>query len=258
MTSTRAKPKPTPTPKPERVKPLPTKKVKQIVLSGKKQLPDMVARKAHAAAEKVKSKTRPPVKKPRTIAETAARVNQLRDELTKLQEELTTAGIGDLGRPTLYRSEFAERAFRLCLLGYTNEELARSFGTDLINLEQWIREVPDFAWAIYDGRDNADSKVINALYEAALGFEHPEDDIRTVALGGNAGSEIVITKTTKKYPPNFSAAAMWLHNRQGRRWKAVSSATDNPDRKTPAEMAREVQEAIAAANETTPQRDEGS
>ena len=254
MTSTRAKPKPPAVPKSERVKPLPTRKVKQIVLSGKKQLPDMVARKVHAAAEKAKPPVRPKARA-NTIADAAKEIAELRKKVTEMAEKLSTVS-GDMGAPTLYREEFAERAFRLCLLGYTNEELARAFGTDLTNMEQWIREVSSFAWAIYDGRDNADSKVINALYHAALGFEHPEDDIRTVALGGNAGSEIVITPTTKKYPPNFAAAAMWLHNRQGRRWKAVSSSTDNPDRKTPAEMAREVQEAIAAANETTPQRDD--
>lgn len=121
------------------------------------------------------------------------------------------------GRPTAYKPEFAARATGLALLGLTNAEMGERFGVDEKTIEGWLRDVPEFSGAVYDGREGIDIEVVAAMAKAARGYEHPEDDIRTVSIGDGM-SEIRITPTTKRYPPNYNFANLWLANRQRRRW----------------------------------------
>ena len=146
------------------------------------------------------------------------------------------------GRPTVYRPEYAQRAEDMCLLGFTNEELAVAFGVTTTCITDWLRDRADFSSAVYAGRDGADEKVARALYKRAVGYEHPEDDIRSVALGNNQGSEIVITPTIKRYAPDTGAATLWLGNRQRKRWKAGDDNT-NLDPATVAALMRELAKA---------------
>ena len=55
------------------------------------------------------------------------------------------------GRPPKYRPEFAERVTDLCLLGATNEELAKVFGVDDATIYRWLDTIPDFREAIKQG-----------------------------------------------------------------------------------------------------------
>ncbi len=171
--------------------------------------------------------------------------------IDKMRETIADLSEGLQGAPTAYRPEFAIRATGLCMLGLTNEELAARFNVDKVVLGRWMRDIPEFRSAVYDGREGADGKIVNALYKAGIGFEHDEDDIRTVSRGGNDGSEIVITPTTKRYPPNYAALAMWLNNRQRERWsKNAEGAGD----KNPTELASLLKEALDAAESKVPQR----
>lgn len=118
------------------------------------------------------------------------------------------------GQPTKYDAEaHPELAFKYCLLGATNEELARSLDVATSTVDKWIADHPEFSGAIKRGREQADAEVANRLYKRALGYEHAEDDIR--ALNG----EIVITPTVKQYPPDTAAAIFWLKNRRSDKWR---------------------------------------
>ena len=123
-----------------------------------------------------------------------------------------------VGRPTLYQDAYAEQAYKLCLLGATNEELADFFEVHVDTIYEWQKVIPAFSEALRAGKSQADAEVANSLYKRALGYSHPEDDIRTVSVGDGM-SEIVITPTIKHYPPDTSAAFIWLKNRQPTRWK---------------------------------------
>lgn len=135
------------------------------------------------------------------------------------------------------------------MLGLTNDELGDRFGVSGKTIDQWIREIPEFAACVYDGREGADALVIGAAFKAAIGYSHDEDDIKAVSLGNNQGSEIVVTPTTKHYPPNYNFANLILINRQRQRWPN----RDNPSlgagdgTRTPEEIARIAREAIRAA-----------
>ncbi|NYT68787.1 hypothetical protein [Pusillimonas noertemannii] len=151
--------------------------------------------------------------KPETVRETIETIPQ---NSPAPEQEPTQPN--PVGRPTLYQDAYAEQVYKLCLLGATDEELADFFGIAVSTLNNWKLAHPDFVEALKAGKLKADSEVANSLYKRALGYSHPEDDIRTVSVGDGM-SEIVITPTTKHYPPETTAAIFWLKNRQPKQWK---------------------------------------
>ena len=123
-----------------------------------------------------------------------------------------------VGRPTLYRPEYAELAFKFCLLGAKNDKLAELFDVSGSTIDKWIAEIAEFSGKVKEGREIADAEIAHSLFQRAKGYSHTEDDIRTVSVGGGR-SDIVITPTVKHYPPDTAAATLWLKNRQGGSWR---------------------------------------
>lgn len=118
-----------------------------------------------------------------------------------------------MARPTRYRAEYAEQALKLCRLGATDEELADFFEISKQTLYNWQKAHSEFLDSIKRGKLLADAEVADKLFHRATGYEHPEDDIRSV------NGEIVITPTIKHYPPDTAAAIFWLKNRQPAKWR---------------------------------------
>jgi hypothetical protein len=123
-----------------------------------------------------------------------------------------------MGRPVVYKPEYCELAYKFCLLGANNAKLAQLFEIGDSTFDLWLKKYPDLLGAVKRGRDMADATVAESLYHRAVGYEHPEDDIRTVSVGGGR-SDIVITPTIKRYAPDTSAATLWLKNRQPHIWR---------------------------------------
>ena len=124
-----------------------------------------------------------------------------------------------VGRPTGYKTEFNDRAFRLSLLGLTDVQLSESFNISEATLNVWKNKHPKFLESIKAGKEDADAKVAASLYERARGYSHPEDKIFC-----NNG-EITVAPTTKHYPPYTAAAFIWLKNRAG--WKDKTEVDNN-------------------------------
>lgn len=123
-----------------------------------------------------------------------------------------------VGRPSSFRPEYCEQARKLCLLGYTDKELADFFEVSESTLNLWKTEHPEFSESLKEGKERADANVAASLYQRALGYSHPEEDIRTISIGDGM-SEIVKTPTIKHYPPDTKAAQIWLTNRQRHKWR---------------------------------------
>lgn len=134
-----------------------------------------------------------------------------------------------VGRPSSYKEEYAELAYKFCLLGATDTRLAEMFEVTISTIHEWKQSVPEFSSAIKKGREWADANVASSLYHRALGYSHAEDDIRTMSVG-HGQSEIVITPTVKHYPPDTAAASLWLRNRQPQLWRdKIENVHSNPD-----------------------------
>lgn len=117
------------------------------------------------------------------------------------------------GRPSKYQPEVAEQAYKLCLLGATDKEMADFFGVAESTFHLWKKEHKEFSEALKRGKIIADANVAKSLYHRALGYSHPEDKIF------NDNGEPLIVPTTKHYPPDPTAAIFWLKNRKPAEWR---------------------------------------
>jgi hypothetical protein len=73
------------------------------------------------------------------------------------------------GRDTKYRPEFNDQARKLCLLGFTDAELAEFFGVCERTINNWKADFPAFLQSINDGKVVADAQVADSLYRRATG-----------------------------------------------------------------------------------------
>ena len=124
------------------------------------------------------------------------------------------------GRPTDYREEYCEQAYKLCMLGFIDKELAKFFEVSESTLNLWKLKHPAFSESIRKGKDIADSEMAISLYKRGMGYSHPEDKIFN---GGDDESgnprDPIIVETIKHYPPDTAAAIIWLKNRQPAKWR---------------------------------------
>ena len=120
---------------------------------------------------------------------------------------------GKRGRPTSYKPEYDDMAYKFCLLGATDAKLAVLLSVNEDTIHEWKKVHPSFSESIARGKEVADAEIAASLFHRAKGYSHPEDDIRS------AGAEIVITPTVKHYPPDTQAASLWLRNRQPALWR---------------------------------------
>lgn len=122
--------------------------------------------------------------------------------------------------------EVIEQAYRLCLLGLTNKELAVAFNVDKTTISYWYKNKPKFKQALDKGRTFADAEVAEALKKRATGFSHPATKIMKKKVkeydeDGNVirqYDEPMRVPYMKHYPPNVKAAIKWLGVRNREEW----------------------------------------
>src|SRR5216683_8215382 len=112
------------------------------------------------------------------------------------------------GRPSLYKPEFAEQAFELCLAGATNQDLADTFDVGHSTIDNWLQKHPEFAQSVKRGRDLADGRVAHGLYSRAIGYTY-----ETTRVVLHRGEPISVPHTAHK-PPDIHAGIFWLRNRR--------------------------------------------
>ncbi len=161
-----------------------------------------------------------------------------------------------VGRPSPYMggysSSFPDLGRKLALLGAKDAQMAAVFGVGEATLKRWKDEHPEFRSALSEGKEQADAGIAASLYHRAMGYEHPDTDIRVV------NGEIVQTRITKHYPPDTTACIFWLKNRQREQWrdKIETGVTDKDGNDIPPadpmESARKIAFLLAkAASEVT-------
>lgn len=93
------------------------------------------------------------------------------------------------GRPSAYRSDYAEQARKLCeVFPATNQHLAKFFKVSTVTICEWKNKHPEFLNAVGAGKENRDMHVENALYLKAISGD-------------------------------VSACMFWLKNRQPDKWR---------------------------------------
>lgn len=120
-----------------------------------------------------------------------------------------------VGRPTLYREEYVDLVYKLCLLGATDAEMADIIGVAKSTFELWQTQHEEFSDAIARGKTKADADIAEKLYHRARGYSH--DAVKIFMPAG--ASEPVYAPYVEHYPPDTQAASLWLRNRQPARWR---------------------------------------
>ena len=119
------------------------------------------------------------------------------------------------GRPSKYQSAFAKQAEKLCQLGATDIEVADFFDVDVRTIYRWKHEHAAFCQALNVGKDKADERVVNSLYQRAIGYEQ---DAVKIFMPANAAAP-VYAPYREKVAPDTTAAIFWLKNRDPEKWR---------------------------------------
>lgn len=116
-----------------------------------------------------------------------------------------------------YKSEYSEQAYKLCLLGARNEDLAKFFGINTKTIYNWQATIEEFAEALRQGKEHADAAVAESLFKRALGYNY-------------TSQKVVLNKSTKLHetveyeahqPSDTVACIFWLKNRRPDLWRDV-------------------------------------
>lgn len=142
-----------------------------------------------------------------------------------------------VGRPTKYKEEYAEQAYKLSLLGMTDAQMAEFFEVDERTVNNWKHDYPEFFQSIKKGKDLADVEVVEALRKRALGYQYEEVKQET----GQQGDKT--TTTTKEVPPDPTAIIFWLRNRQRDKWTNNPMPDDQDQVATPVKVVVNVEDA---------------
>lgn len=118
-----------------------------------------------------------------------------------------------MARPTKYKPEFAEQVYKICLLGADDKRIASFFDVDEATINRWKKSQSQFCESLKRGKDAADAEVAHSLYLRALGYQHPEVDLKMYE------GQIIKTDIIKHYPPDTTAGIFWLKNRQKTKWR---------------------------------------
>lgn len=151
-----------------------------------------------------------------------------------------------MARPTDYREEYAEQARKLCLLGYTDKQLADFFNVNESTITRWKTKYPEFCTSIKKGKEFADIEVVESLYKRALGIEYEEVELKT---DGKAKSKRVVKKFI---PPDTTAQIFWLKNRQPQKWRDKQIPEQEHQEPTPVKIVVKTVDAREYDNDTQP------
>jgi hypothetical protein len=121
--------------------------------------------------------------------------------------------MANVGRPTKYDSKYAEQAYKLCLLGSTDAELANFFEVTESTINEWKLNFPEFSESIKRGKVTADAEVAESLYKRAKGYK--VDSVKVFQFQG----EPIVVPVVEEISPDTGACMAWLKNRQKAKWR---------------------------------------
>lgn len=119
------------------------------------------------------------------------------------------------GRPSKYDPTFVVQAQKLTEFGATDIEVADFFEIDVRTLYRWKNTNEEFCQALNAGKEKADERVVNSLFQRAVGYE--QEAVKIFMPAGAAAP--VYAPYREKVAPDTTAAIFWLKNRQPEKWR---------------------------------------
>ena len=122
------------------------------------------------------------------------------------------------GLPSEFKEEYAEQAYKLCLLGAINTEIADFFGVAESTFYKWQKDFPIFSESIKKGKLQADMEIANKLYNRANGYDYIDQQVIKLK-DGQYEERIEVVDLVKHAMPDTTSIIFWLKNRQSGKWK---------------------------------------
>ena len=137
-------------------------------------------------------------------------------KVTSMPKTIKHAG----GRPTKYKPEYAEQAYKLACEGYTDRKIADFFKVRERTINNWKQDHPEFFQSLKKGKDEFDTDVIEqSLAKRASGYQYKEVT-KTIS---KEGKKVTIKEVTKEVAPDPTSIIFWLKNRRPTRWRDKQS-----------------------------------
>jgi hypothetical protein len=151
----------------------------------------------------------------------------VKEEKVKATSNQATNKKGCGGRPTKYRHEYAQQAYKLALEGFTDKKIAGFFKVKERTINNWKDKHPEFFQSLKRGKDDFDTNVIERiLAKRATGYQYTEVT-RAVSkeVDPSTGKAPLVTvkEVTKEVSPDPTSIIFWLKNRQPERWRDKQS-----------------------------------
>lgn len=141
-----------------------------------------------------------------------------------------------VGRPTKYKEDYNEQAYKLCLLGATDAKLADFFDVDESTINNWKLDFPEFFESIKKGKLRADAEIAEGLYNRAKGAViNTQQAIKLKRVEYDQGKRMLeeerveVVDLIQEVPPDTAAGIFWLKNRNPEMWRDKREYNDNPE-----------------------------
>ena len=156
--------------------------------------------------------------------------------------------VGKGGNPHFYQKKFDQQAYKLALIGLNDKQIADVIGVYEGTLNYWKKHKTGFKECLQRGKTQADANVAKALYQRAIGYQHPEthvmpNKIKEYGLDSVTGKRYIICERNepllvpliKYYPPDSFACLKWLALRQRELWSETHTINHVHDGKVTVE-----------------------
>ena len=117
------------------------------------------------------------------------------------------------GRRTTFHPAYCKQAGVLAGYGLKLNQIAQALGVTPQTISGWRNKYPEFDEAITSAKLDIDRQVEAALFQRATGYDAPDTHVSQFE------GRIIKTPLIKHYPPDITAASLWLRNRQPQRWR---------------------------------------
>ena len=114
---------------------------------------------------------------------------------------------------TGYKALNLDHVKMLAEYGHTDTFMCKFFGVTGKTWTHWKLKHKEFRTMLEAWRETANKRVVKALYERAIGYEHTEEKVFC------QNGEVTTHEVVKRYPPSESAALAWLKNKDPKNWK---------------------------------------
>jgi len=135
--------------------------------------------------------------------------------------------------PGPYQEQYAQQAYKLCLLGAIDRDLGSFFEVTRETIVHWKAEHPAFANAIARGKRAADMDVAESLYRSTLDrIVTTKQAIKCKEVyydenGKRVEKErIEVVEVEKHVPADFRSQQFWLRNRNPKLWSLKHEEPD--------------------------------